>query len=93
LKAIDNFADLVQQAWQGSMEFSVLIDSASRLDASGKRPLAAVLYRTWLSRNTSQFNHVIQFNLGATLSLEKDVVGSEAAYREAIRLAPGFVQD
>jgi len=92
LNAIDNFEDLVQQAWQGTMDFSALIDAATRLDAAGKRPLAAVLYRTWLSRNTSQFNHVIQFNLGATLSLEKDVVGSEAAYREAIRLAPGFVQ-
>jgi predicted O-linked N-acetylglucosamine transferase (SPINDLY family) len=92
LNALENFADWVQQAWQGSLEFSALIDAASRLDAAGKRPLAAVLYRTWLSRNSSQFNHVIQFNLGATLSLEKDIVGSEAAYREAIRLAPGFVQ-
>ena len=89
---VENFADWVQQSWQGSLEFSALIDAASRLDAAGKRPLAAVLYRTWLSRNSSQFNHVIQFNLGATLSLEKDIAGSEAAYREAIRLAPGFVQ-
>lgn len=88
----ENYADWVLQAWQGSLEFSALIDAASRLDAAGKRPLAAVLYRTWLSRNSSQFNHVIQFNLGATLSLEKDIAGSEAAYREAIRLAPGFVQ-
>ena len=89
---VENFAEWVEQAWQGSLEFSALIDAASRLDAAGKRTLAAVLYRTWLSRNSSQFNHVIQFNLGATLSLEKDIVGSEAAYREAIRLAPGFVQ-
>jgi predicted O-linked N-acetylglucosamine transferase (SPINDLY family) len=36
--------------------------------------------------------HVVQFNLGATLSVERDLVGSEAAYREAIRLSPGFVQ-
>ena len=69
-----------------------MIDAASRLDVAGRRPLAAVLYRTWLSRNSSQFDHVIQFNLGATLSLEKDFAGSESAYREAIRLAPGFVQ-
>ena len=91
MNALENFADWVQQAWQGSLEFSALIDAASRLDAAGKRPLAAVLYRTFLSRNTSQFAHVIQFNLGATLSLERDIAGSEAAYREAIRLAPGFV--
>ena len=92
MNTLENFADWVQQAWQGSLEFSALIDAASRLDAAGKRPLAAVLYRTWLSRNTSQFAHVIQFNLGATLSLERDIAGSEEAYREAIRLAPGFVQ-
>ena len=88
----ENFADLVRQAWQGRLEFSALIDVASRLDAAGERPLSAVLYRTYLSRNSSQFDHVIQFNLGATLSLEKDFAGSESAYREAIRLAPGFVQ-
>jgi len=92
LSPSDNFSTLIEQAWQGTLEFSALIDSASRLDAAGKRPLAAVLYRTWVSRNSSQFNHVIHFNLGATLSLEKDIEGSEAAYREAIRLAPGFVQ-
>ena len=92
LSPADNFSGLIEQAWQGRLEFSALIDSASRLDAAGKRPLAAVLYRTWVSRNSSQFNHVIHFNLGATLSLEKDLEGSEAAYREAIRLAPGFVQ-
>jgi len=92
LKPVDNFTGLVEQAWHGSLEFSALIDAGSQLDAAGKRPLVAVLYRTWLSRNTSPFQHVIHFNLGATLSLEKDIAGSEAAYREAIRLAPGFVQ-
>ena len=92
MKPVDNFTGLVEQAWHGSLEFSALIDAGSQLDAAGKRPLVAVLYRTWLSRNTSPFQHVIHFNLGATLSLEKDIAGSEAAYREAIRLAPGFVQ-
>ena len=88
----ENFADFVRQAWQGRLEFSALIDIASRLDATGDRCLSAVLYRTWLSRNNSQFDQFIQFNLGAILSLEKDLAGSESAYREAIRLAPGFVQ-
>ena len=36
--------------------------------------------------------HIVQFNLGAMLSLEKDTSSSELAYREAIRIAPGFVQ-
>ena len=92
MNPVDNFTGLVEQAWHGSLEFSALIDAGSQLDAVGKRPLVAILYRTWLSRNTSPFQHVIHFNLGATLSLEKDIAGSEAAYREAIRLAPGFVQ-
>ena len=39
----ENFADLVRQAWQGRLEFSALIDVASRLDAAGERPLSAVL--------------------------------------------------
>jgi predicted O-linked N-acetylglucosamine transferase (SPINDLY family) len=46
----------------------------------------------WLSRNTSPLAHVVNFNLGATLSLENDIDGAETAYREAIRLLPGFVQ-
>ena len=88
----EQFAQTILLAWQGKLELSELIDAASRLDAEGFRPLAAVLYRTWLSRNESPMAHVVQFNLGATLSVERDLVGSEAAYREAIRLSPGFVQ-
>jgi len=92
LNVNEQFAQTILLAWQGKLELSELIDSASRLDGEGFRPLAAVLYRTWLSRNESPMGHVVQFNLGATLSVERDVVGSEVAYREAIRLSPGFVQ-
>ena len=92
MKANEQIAQTISLAWQGKLELSELIDAASRLDAEGFRPLAAVLYRTWLSRNVSPMAHVVQFNLGATLSVERDLVGSEAAYREAIRLSPGFVQ-
>lgn len=92
MKVNEQFSQTILLAWQGKLELSELIDTASRLDGEGFRPLAAVLYRTWLSRNESPMGHVVQFNLGATLSVERDLVGSEAAYREAIRLAPGFVQ-
>ena len=80
-------------AWQGKLEFTALIDGASRLEALALRPLAAVLYQTWLARNpASPYEHIVQFNLGATLSNENDRAGAEAAYRRAIRLAPAFIQ-
>ena len=88
----ESFAQTILAAWQGKLELSGLIDAASALEAAGLRPLAAVLYKTWLARNESPMAHVVQFNLGATLSLEKDYAASEAAYREAIKLVPGFIQ-
>ena len=77
----ESFAQTIIAAWQGKLELSGLIDAASALEAGGLRPLAAVLYKTWLARNESPMAHVVQFNLGATLSLEKDYAASEAAYR------------
>lgn len=80
-------------AWQGKLGFTALIDGASRLEALSLRPLAAVLYQTWLLRNpASPYEHIVQFNLGATLSNENDLAGAEVAYRQAMRLAPGFLQ-
>ena len=88
----ERFASLIIQAWKRQLDISGLIDAASRLDSESLRPLAIVLYQAWLFRNVSPMAHVVQFNLGAMLSLEKDTSSSELAYREAIRIAPGFVQ-
>ena len=88
----DSFANLITIAWARELDLSGLIDAGSRLDAEGMRPLAIVLYQAWLFRNASPMAHIVQFNLGAMLSLEKDTSSSELAYREAIRIAPGFVQ-
>ena len=88
----ESFENLVLSAWQRRLDFAELIAVASQLDSAGKRSLSAVLYMVWLSRNTSPLAHVVNFNLGATLSLENDIDGAETAYREAIRLSPGFVQ-
>ena len=88
----ESFENAVLSAWQRRLDFAELIAVASQLDSAGKRSLAAVLYMVWLSRNTSPLAHVVNFNLGATLSLENDIDGAETAYREAIRLSPGFVQ-
>ena len=88
----ESFENLVLSAWQRRLDFAELIAVASQLDSAGKRSLSAVLYMVWLSRNTSPLAHIVNFNLGATLSLENDIDGAETAYREAIRLSPGFVQ-
>ena len=93
LSVPEKFAADLLLAWQGTLEFTALIDGASRLDALGLRPLSAVLYQTWLARNpSSPYEHIVQFNLGTTLSNENDLSGAEAAYRRAMQLAPGFVQ-
>ena len=88
----ENFASEVLRAWQGELDFSQLIECTSRLEAKKLGSLAAVLYQTWLKRNKSPYAHAAYFNLGATLTNEGDLTGAEEAYREAIKLFPGFLQ-
>lgn len=86
------FASAILRAWQGNLELSQLIDCASQLEARKFGSLAAVLYQTWLNRNQSPYAHAVFFNLGATLNNENDLVGAEAAYLQAIKLSPTFLQ-
>ena len=86
------FSTDILLAWQGGLDFSQLINSASRLEAKGLGPLAVVLYQTWVRRNQSPFLHAAYFNLGATLTNMGDFLGAEEAYREAIKLSPTFLQ-
>ena len=79
-------------AWRGELDFNALISCASHLEASKRGYLAIVLYRTWIARNACEFEYIIQFNLGVALGNEGDFVASEAAYRRAVELAPGFIQ-
>ena len=88
----DNFVDVLQRAWQGTLDFTQLIDCASQMEARQLRPLSAVLYQTWLNRNTSPYAYAGYFNLGATLSYEDDFAGAEAAYRKSIAMHPTFAQ-
>ncbi len=83
---------MVLSAWEGRLDFFGLIDAASRYEDENLRPLAAVLYQTWLGRNQSPYAHAAYFNLGATLASQDDLPGAEAAYRQAIRLSPTFLQ-
>lgn len=88
----DSYASAITQAWNGKLEFPTLIDSCTKLEASGSGPLAAVLYQTWLARNNSPYAYAVNFNLGVTLSNLGDLAASEGAYRQSIALAPAFVQ-
>lgn len=83
---------LLMEAWTGQLDLTVLIDRCGRLEQARKAPVAAVLYEAWLKRTKSPLAHVAYFNLGATLSGLGDLSGAEEAYRNAIALAPGFVQ-
>ena len=88
----EEFSAAVLRAWHGQLEFAELINIAARLEAGKFGPLSAVLYQTWLCRNTSPYAYVVHFNLGVTLSNEGDWSGSEAAYRHAVEIHSGFVQ-
>ena len=92
LSADASFATNVLLAWQGKLDFSALIDCASRLETENFGPLTAVLYQTWLKRNQSPYAHAVYFNLGVTLSNAGDLSGAEDAYREAVKLSPTFIQ-
>ena len=86
------FATKVLEALQGQLEFTGLLDYTSQLSARGHNPLANVLYQAWLTRNQTNFNHAVYFNLGVGLATEGDLEGAMDAYRHAIRLAPAFLQ-
>jgi predicted O-linked N-acetylglucosamine transferase (SPINDLY family) len=88
----ESFSSNILLAWQGKLDFSQLINCAAQLEANKLSPLAAVLYQTWLSRTQSPYAHAAYFNLGAMLTNEGDLTGAEAAYREAIKLSPTFLQ-
>jgi predicted O-linked N-acetylglucosamine transferase (SPINDLY family) len=88
----ENFVAVLQRAWQGQLEFVQLIDCASQMETRKLGSLSAVLYQTWLSRNTSPYAYAGYFNLGTTLSNENDFPGAEAAYRKSIELHPTFAQ-
>jgi predicted O-linked N-acetylglucosamine transferase (SPINDLY family) len=88
----DGYSSHILLAWQGKLDFLQLIDCASQLETKTPNPLAAVLYQTWVKRNQSPYLHAAYFNLGTTLTNLGDLVGAEDAYREAIKLAPAFLQ-
>lgn len=91
-----DFAAVVLQAWRGEMTFAQLIDAVSLVDtgpgSETSRPLAIVLYQTWLSRNPSPYAYAAYFNLGVALGTEGDYAAAKAAYLRSIELWPSFAQ-
>lgn len=87
-----DFAQATLAAWSGRLGVVQLFDAAGRLAAQGLSPLAAVLYKTWLERNQTTHNHLVQFNLGVVLFSEQDLHGAREAYSRALHLAPDFLQ-
>ena len=88
----ENYVNLLKSAWDGTLEFVMLLDCCAQMDGKNLSPLSAVLYQTWLSRTTSPYAYAGNFNLGVTLSNLDDFPGAEAAYRKSIELHPMFAQ-
>jgi predicted O-linked N-acetylglucosamine transferase (SPINDLY family) len=88
----ETFASDLQLAWQGKLAFQQLFVHAARLEAENRRPLAIILYQTWLRRTQSPYAHAVWFNLGASLTNEGDLTDAADAYRQAIALSPLFAQ-
>lgn len=86
------FTELLHQSWNQRLEFAHLISYANQLETAKQGHLAAILYRTWLDRNQSPWQHAGYFNLGVTLSNLNDFAGAEAAYLRAIDSQSTFVQ-
>ena len=86
------FSSKVLLAWDRKLAFSELLSTATQLEAEGKAPLSAVLYRTWLERNETSHDQYIYFNLGVVLFNLNDLKGAKEAYTKAIELEEKFVQ-
>lgn len=86
------FVSFLQRAWNQELAFADLLNLATALEAAQQRPLAAILYQTWLARNQTPYNHYAFFNLGVELFALADFEGARGAYTHAICLHPGFLQ-
>lgn len=87
-----DLASILMLTWEGKLAFPDVVGHAAQLEAIGQTPLSVVLYETWLRRNESKFAHFAQFNLGVALFNVGETDKAESAYRQAIELAPAFIQ-
>ncbi|GAB1388557.1 O-linked acetylglucosamine transferase [Rubrivivax sp.] len=89
---VTRFVDALAQAWGRQLVLVELFELANALCSAGHEPYAAVLYQTWLSRNRTAHDHLVQFNLGVILFNQGDYAAAQAAYGRALQQAPDFLQ-
>ncbi len=84
-------ADL-DRARSGAMPLVDLLDSAGRLQQQGHAEASARLYQEWLAHTRSPHRHVAIYNWGTVLGALRRHGEAERAYRDALALAPDFLQ-
>ena len=85
------FVENIKSALHENLSIIDLVDFAGKLQAAGEPELATILYRTWLSFNNTQWNHLVYFNLGVALATLADLDAAKLAYLQAIELSASFV--
>jgi predicted O-linked N-acetylglucosamine transferase (SPINDLY family) len=88
----NDYAVKVLFACRGELSVLDLIDYANRISAADLNELVVVLYQAWLDNNSTPFNHLVWFNLGAIYNQLNRLEDAKRAFREAIDLAPAFMQ-
>ncbi len=97
MSSLTNLADTgysgkIVAAWRAGLSVNDVVSSAAELGAAGQHELAAVLYQTWLARNTTPFNHLVLFNLGASYNALGLIEEAKSAFLRVVELAPSFAQ-
>lgn len=86
-----DYAGIIHLIWNRQLEFPQLLNYAATLENAGLHGLVAVLYQTWIQRN-SAYEAVACFNLGVTLTNEGELGSARDIYQRAIARAPDFLQ-
>lgn len=68
------------------------VHEAEALQAKGDTQGAIQLYRQWLKHSNSQYDWLIQFNLGILLRDGGDTTGAQQAFQAVLKQKPDFVQ-
>ena len=90
--AASAFEQALAQARSGQMPLMSLLEVAQRPEVVARAELVRDLYEAWLANTQSPQRHIALFNHGTVLGGMGEHVAAEAAYREALQLAPGFMQ-
>jgi predicted O-linked N-acetylglucosamine transferase (SPINDLY family) len=79
-------------ARSGGMQLAELLERAGQLGQRGHAEASAELYEQWIANTESPMRHVACFNWGTVLAAMGRHAPAEQAYRQALSLAPEFLQ-